>query len=83
MVRNGKVKRRRALYFRLIRPASGLHAHDMGAHGVPLQQLAGVKALPVFSASEGLGHCHSFHIIPTLKYNGTGLIIEADCGECA
>lgn len=35
-VARGKKKgRRTALYFRLIRPASGLHAHDMQAHGKP------------------------------------------------
>ncbi len=33
-VARGKKKgRRTALYFRLIRPASGLHAHDMQAQG--------------------------------------------------
>ena len=34
-VARGKKKgRRTALYFRLIRPASGLHAHDMQAQGI-------------------------------------------------
>ncbi len=33
-VKSGKRKgRRTALYFRLIRPASGLHAHDMDGRG--------------------------------------------------
>ena len=47
-VARGKKKgRRTALYFRLIRPASGLHAHDMQAQGPsPLSQAVHTKLCP-------------------------------------
>ena len=78
-VARGKKKgRRTALYFRLIRPASGLHAHDMQAQGMaPSWRDAVSRLLQEHSIISALyhGHCLTMcvrdHTLPATWAHGS------------